>query len=138
MDKRLFERLVEGMQQHEEIRRGERMPSREFFVDAEKVKEIRAMTGLSQSKFARLLDVDVGTLRQLGTGSAPADRPSEGPAASDQARSAIGAEGVGRLIPFRAICRLVRLDVVPFSVSVTAGVTQNSRNGAWGRCPAAA
>ena len=31
---------------------------REFFVDAEKVKEIRAMTGLSQTKFARLLDAD--------------------------------------------------------------------------------
>lgn len=47
MDKKLFERLVESMQQHEEIRRGERAPSREFFVDADKVKEIRAMTGLS-------------------------------------------------------------------------------------------
>jgi putative transcriptional regulator len=32
-------------------------------VDAEKVKEIRAMTGLSQTKFARVLDVDFGTLR---------------------------------------------------------------------------
>lgn len=58
-----FERLVESMQQHEDIRRGERAPSRKFFVDAEKVKEIRAMTGLSQAKFARLLGVDVGTLR---------------------------------------------------------------------------
>jgi hypothetical protein len=28
MDKKLFERLVESMQQHEEIRRGEREPSR--------------------------------------------------------------------------------------------------------------
>lgn len=50
MDKKLFARLVESMQQHEEIRRGERAPSREFFVDAAKVKEIRAMTGLSQSQ----------------------------------------------------------------------------------------
>lgn len=63
MNKKLFERLVESMQQHEEIRRGERAPSREFFVDAEKTKESRAMTGLSQTKFARLLDADVGTLR---------------------------------------------------------------------------
>jgi putative transcriptional regulator len=55
-------------EQHEEIRRGERAPSREFFVDAEKVKEIRAITGLSQSKFARLLDVDVGTLRNWEQG----------------------------------------------------------------------
>jgi hypothetical protein len=35
MDKKLFERLVESMQQHEDIRRGVRAPSREFFVDAE-------------------------------------------------------------------------------------------------------
>ena len=68
MDKKLFERLVESIQQHEEIRRGERAPSREFFVDAEKGKEIRAVTGLSQSKFARLLDVDIGTLRNWEQG----------------------------------------------------------------------
>ena len=68
MDKKLFQRLVESMQQHEEIERGERAPSREFFVDAEKVEEIRAMTGLSQAKFAQLLDVDVGTLRNWEQG----------------------------------------------------------------------
>jgi putative transcriptional regulator len=68
MDRKLFQRLVESMEQHEEIRRGVRAPSREFFVDAEHVKEIRAMTGLSQSKFARLLDVDVGTLRNWEQG----------------------------------------------------------------------
>jgi DNA-binding transcriptional regulator YiaG len=53
MDKGLFE----SMQQHEEILRG---------VDAEKVKEIRVMTGLSQSKFARRLDVDVGSDLSIG------------------------------------------------------------------------
>lgn len=68
MNKTLFERLVESVQQHEEIRRGERAPSREFFVDADRVKDIRAKTGLSQAKFARLLDVDVGTLRNWEQG----------------------------------------------------------------------
>ena len=68
MNKRLFERLVESMQQHEEIRRGERAPSRELYVDASSVKQIRAATGLSQPKFARLLDVDVGTLRNWEQG----------------------------------------------------------------------
>lgn len=68
MNKRLFERLVESMQQHGEIARGERVPSREFHVDATTVKEIRAITHLSQPKFARLLDVDVGTLRNWEQG----------------------------------------------------------------------
>ena len=68
MDKKLFKRLVESMQQMDEIVRSARAPSREFFVDAAKVKEIRAMTGLSQPKFAQLLDVDVGTLRNWEQG----------------------------------------------------------------------
>jgi putative transcriptional regulator len=68
MNKRLFERLVESMQQHSEIARGARKPSRRFQVDAIAVKEIRAMTQLSQPKFARLLDVDVGTLRNWEQG----------------------------------------------------------------------
>jgi putative transcriptional regulator len=68
MNKRLFEKLVESMEQHNEIARGERAPSREFHVDAVTVKAIRAITQLSQSRFARLLDVDVGTLRNWEQG----------------------------------------------------------------------
>ena len=68
MQKKLFSRLVESMQQMDEIVRGERAPSREFYVDASKVKEIRALTGLSQPKFARILHVDVGTLRNWEQG----------------------------------------------------------------------
>ena len=68
MQKKLFSRLVESMQQMDEIVRGERVPSREFYVDASKVKAIRAMTGLSQPKFARILHVDVGTLRNWEQG----------------------------------------------------------------------
>ena len=68
MEKKFFNRLVESMRQMDEIARGERAPSREFFVDAAKVKEIRALTGLSQPKFARILDVDVGTLRNWEQG----------------------------------------------------------------------
>ena len=68
MEKKLFEDLVESMRQHEEIRRGERAPSREFHFDATRVKEIRTITGLSQPKFARLLDIDVGTLRNWEQG----------------------------------------------------------------------
>lgn len=68
MEKKLFEELVESMRQHEEIRRGERAPSREFHFNATRVKEIRAITGLSQPKFARLLGIDVGTLRNWEQG----------------------------------------------------------------------
>jgi putative transcriptional regulator len=71
MDKKLFKRLVESMGQMEEIVRGVRAPSREFYVDAARVKEIRAMTGLtglSQPQFAKLLHVDVGTLRNWEQG----------------------------------------------------------------------
>ncbi|HTE41799.1 MAG TPA: helix-turn-helix domain-containing protein [Steroidobacteraceae bacterium] len=39
-----------------------------YRVDAEGVKSIRALTGLSQPKFARLLNVDVGTLRSWEQG----------------------------------------------------------------------
>ena len=68
MDKKLFKRLVESMEQMDEIVRGVRTPSREFYVDAAQVKEIRALTGLSQPQFARLLHVDVGTLRNWEQG----------------------------------------------------------------------
>ena len=68
MDKNLFSLLLESVQQANEIVAGTRAPSREFFVDAAKVKEIRAVTKLSQSKFAAILDVDVGTLRNWEQG----------------------------------------------------------------------
>lgn len=68
MDKNLFEQLAESMQQMGEITRGERAPSREFHIDAIRVKEVRAVTGLSQAKFARVIDVQVGTLRNWEQG----------------------------------------------------------------------
>ena len=68
MDKRLFAQLTESMEQMGEIARGERAPSREFRIDAIEVKAIRAATGLSQPKFAQVLDVDVGTLRNWEQG----------------------------------------------------------------------
>lgn len=68
MKKQLFERLVESMEQHNEIIRGSRAPSREFHIDAVAVREIRALTQLSQPKFAMILDVDVGTLRNWEQG----------------------------------------------------------------------
>jgi putative transcriptional regulator len=68
VNKKLFSKLVESMGQMNEIVRGERAPSREFHIDAIAVKELRARVGLSQPKFARLLHVDVGTLRNWEQG----------------------------------------------------------------------
>jgi putative transcriptional regulator len=76
MDNNLFGRLVESMTQMDEISRGERRPSREFHIDAVKVKAIRQATGLSQASFAKRIDVAVGTLRNWEQGR----REPEGPA----------------------------------------------------------
>ena len=68
MNKKLFSQLVESMEQMGEITRGERTPSREFHIDAVQVKEVRAATGLSQDKFAKVIDVQVATLRNWEQG----------------------------------------------------------------------
>ena len=60
---RFFDELMESVQEMDEILRGERKPSREFYVDALLVKEIRKATGMTQAKFAALIDVQLGTLR---------------------------------------------------------------------------
>ena len=76
MEKSLFNRLVESVTQMDEIDRGERQPSREFHIDAFKIKAIRQATGLSQTSFAKAIDVAVGTLRNWEQGR----REPEGPA----------------------------------------------------------
>lgn len=65
---KFFDELIESVQQMDEIVRGERQPSREFHVDALQVKEIRKATGLTQAKFAALIDVQLGTLRNWEQG----------------------------------------------------------------------
>lgn len=77
MDKGLFNRLKESMAQMNEIDRGERQPSREFHVDALKVKSIRQATGLSQAAFARTIDVAAGTLRNWEQGRRDPDGPAK-------------------------------------------------------------
>ena len=65
---KFFDELMESVQQMDEIVRGERQPSREFHGDALQVKEIRKATGLTQAKFAALIDVQLGTLRNWEQG----------------------------------------------------------------------
>ncbi|MBK2123966.1 helix-turn-helix domain-containing protein [Fangia hongkongensis] len=68
MENKLFDRLVESMQQMNEIVDGTRPPSREFTINAMKVKEIRNKTGLSQAKFSQLINVKLPTLRNWEQG----------------------------------------------------------------------
>lgn len=68
MNKKLFAQLAESMEQMGEISRGERAPSREVHVDAESVRAVREATGLSQVQFARLIEVQIGTLRNWEQG----------------------------------------------------------------------
>ena len=68
MDSNLFDKLVESITQMNEILDGERAPSREFVDDPVQVKEIRKVTGLTQDKFCKLIDVKLGTLRNWEQG----------------------------------------------------------------------
>jgi putative transcriptional regulator len=68
MDASVFDKLMESMNELDGIVRGEREPSREFHVDAVSVKAIRRAAGLSQARFARVMDVHVGTLRNWEQG----------------------------------------------------------------------
>jgi len=68
MKQRKVNKLLESVRQADEILRGVRAPSREFHVDAAAVKDLRARLEISQAKFAALLDVDIGTLRNWEQG----------------------------------------------------------------------
>lgn len=63
-----FDELLESVQQMDEIVKGERAPSREFYVDALAVQDIRKATGLTQAAFARSIGIEVSTLRNWEQG----------------------------------------------------------------------
>ena len=78
MEKELFDKLLESANQAVEIKNGRRAPSRSFEVSSDFVREIRESTGLSQEKFASLIRISVGTLRNWEQGR----RRPDGPAAA--------------------------------------------------------
>jgi putative transcriptional regulator len=65
---RRSKKLIDAIVEADEILRGVRKPSREFRVDATSIKALRARLELSQAKFAALLDIDLGTLRNWEQG----------------------------------------------------------------------
>lgn len=68
MTTRRSKKLIHAIMEADEILRGVRKPSREFRVDATSIKALRARLELSQAKFAALLDIDLGTLRNWEQG----------------------------------------------------------------------
>jgi len=75
----LFNELLESVREGGAILRGERTPARTFTVGPGGVPNVAAMRdryGLSQAKFAALLGISVGTLRNWEQGR----REPEGPA----------------------------------------------------------
>ena len=68
MKTRRSKKLIDAIMEADEILRGVRKPSREFRVDATSIKALRARLELSQAKFAALLDIDLGTLRNWEQG----------------------------------------------------------------------
>ncbi|MBK5000144.1 helix-turn-helix domain-containing protein [Pseudomonas sp. S31] len=63
-----FEELMESVQQMDDVTRGKCPPSRVFEIDALQVRSIRKSTGLSQARFAEMIDVQVATLRNWEQG----------------------------------------------------------------------
>jgi putative transcriptional regulator len=68
MDADLFEQLVASMKEMNEIIAGKRPPSRVFVVNPIEVRAIREATGLSQAKFAKVIRVPLGTLKNWEQG----------------------------------------------------------------------
>ncbi|RMH82613.1 transcriptional regulator [Pseudomonas sp. AOB-7] len=65
---KFVEGLLESVQQRDEIRRGEPQPSRAFTLDALQVRKVCTATGLIQAKFAAIIDVRLGSLRNREQG----------------------------------------------------------------------
>jgi putative transcriptional regulator len=68
MKKALFDELLESVREGAEVLREERRPSRSFTVGEPDVRRVRDEFGLSQSKFAALMGISVGTLRNWEQG----------------------------------------------------------------------
>jgi putative transcriptional regulator len=68
MRKALFDELLESVREGGAILRGEQPASREFLLEDPDVRSLRERYGLSQPKFAALLGISVGTLRNWEQG----------------------------------------------------------------------
>lgn len=76
MKKELFNELLESVKEGGKILKGKAKPSRAYHVKDPEVQKLRKKYGLSQDKFAQLIGISVGTLRNWEQGR----RKPEGPA----------------------------------------------------------
>jgi len=76
MDKKLFNKLVKGVQEAGKVKRGEATPARVFAFSPDEIKQIRKNLGLSQQQFSQLVYVSVKTLQNWEQGR----RQPQGPA----------------------------------------------------------
>ena len=76
MNDALFQELLASVKQGAEIMKGTMQPSRSFEFPETEVRALREQFGLSQDKFADLVGISVGTLRNWEQGR----RKPEGPA----------------------------------------------------------
>ena len=68
MEPKLFDLLLESVQQMDEIVDGKREAQITNVIASIQIKAIRDRTQLTQQKFAQLIDVSVGTLRNWEQG----------------------------------------------------------------------
>jgi len=68
MDKKLFDELLESVKEMDQIAKGKEKPTRSVTLAEPQVQRIRERTGLSQTKFARLIGVSKRTLENWEQG----------------------------------------------------------------------
>ncbi len=76
MNEQEFAMLVESIKQAGEIKRGQLEPGRVFEFSPLDVKTIRAKLQRSQSEFARMIGVSIGTLQNWEQGRRRPDGPA--------------------------------------------------------------
>ncbi len=76
MDDKHFQELLASVKQGAAIMKGKASPARTFQFPEVEVRELRSRFGLTQDKFAALMGISVGTLRNWEQGR----RKPEGPA----------------------------------------------------------
>lgn len=76
MDEKLFNELIDSVEEMDKIRRGKKHASRRTVVKEIEVAAVREQTGLSQTRFARLIGVSKRTVENWEQGR----RTPSGPA----------------------------------------------------------
>lgn len=68
MKKEKFEELIESIHEGAKILKNNNKPSRKFEIKSNYIKEMRLKNNLSQDKFAEVLGVSVGTIKNWEQG----------------------------------------------------------------------